>query len=124
MPCWKELDESALIRILTEPKNAITKQYKKLFDYDGIELEFEKEALDEVAKMALAKKAGARGLRAILEHGMLDIMYEVPAKQKVAKVIMTKDSVLGQSPPRLVEGKRKSKGRFSFTDKTDMETAS
>ncbi len=79
----QELDEDALVNILTQPKNAITKQYAKLFEYDGIELDFEEDALKEVARIALAKKTGARGLRAILEQVMLDVMYEIPTNEKI-----------------------------------------
>jgi ATP-dependent Clp protease ATP-binding subunit ClpX len=103
----EELDEEALVKILTEPRNAITKQYKKLFEFDGIELEFEENALNEVAKVALKKKTGARGLRAILEQTMLDVMYEVPSNDKVSKVIVTLDSIAGRGHPKIVEGERK-----------------
>ena len=106
----EELDEEALVRILSEPKNAITKQYQKLFDFDGIEIEFEPEALVEVAKIALSKKTGARGLRAILEQSMLDLMYDVPSNEKVNKVVITKDSILGKTPPVIMEGPRKNHG--------------
>ena len=99
-----ELDKEALLRILQEPKNAIIKQYKKLFSYDGIELEFEREALNEVAEIALKKKTGARGLRAVLEQIMLDIMYDAPSNNKVCRVVVTKDSVLGRSLPKVEEG--------------------
>ena len=98
-----ELDENALVRILEEPRNAITKQYKKLFDFDGIELVFEKEAIREVAKLAVSKKTGARGLRAILEQSMLDIMYDLPTKTHVSKVIVTKGAILGEESPHLIE---------------------
>jgi len=103
----EELDEEALVRILTEPRNAITKQYAKLFEYDGIELEFEPEALKEVAKVALVKKTGARGLRAILEQTMLDVMYDIPSNDKVSKVLITYDSVLGKSAPVIINGEKK-----------------
>ncbi len=102
----QELDEEALVAILTEPKNAITKQYKKLFEMDGIEVEFEADALDEVAKIAIKKRTGARGLRAILEQTMLDVMYDIPSNDKINKVIITKDSILGIKTPTLVEGER------------------
>ncbi len=102
----QELDEEALIRILKEPKNAITKQYRKLFEMDGIELEFEADALTEVAKIAIKKKTGARGLRAILEQTMLDVMYDIPSNDKINKVIITKDSILGITTPTLEEGER------------------
>ena len=99
-----ELDEDALRQILIEPKNAITKQYKKLFEMDGIELEFEDDAISEVAKIALIKKTGARGLRSILEQTMLDVMYEVPTKGSVSKVVITKKSILGEEAPKVIEG--------------------
>jgi ATP-dependent Clp protease ATP-binding subunit ClpX len=103
----EELDQNALVQILTKPKNAITKQYEKLFDIDGIELEFEEDALEEVANIALERKTGARGLRAILEQTMLDIMYEIPSNDRICKVIITKDSIVGKAQPTLVEGERK-----------------
>lgn len=103
----EELDEDALIKILSEPKNAITKQYKKLFEYDGIEVEFEADALREVARIALQKKTGARGLRAILEQIMLDVMYEMPSNPKAAKVVVTRNSILGEERPMVMEGERR-----------------
>lgn len=103
----QELDEEALVQILTKPKNAITKQYQKLFEFDGIELEFEEDALLEVAKTAISKKTGARGLRSILEQTMLDVMYEIPSNEKIAKCVVTKDSIQGVDSPKLVEGERK-----------------
>ncbi len=103
----EELDESALVSILTQPKNAIVKQYQKLFDFDGIDLEFTDDAILEVARTALARKTGARGLRAILEQVMLDVMYDLPANEKVAKCIITKEAITGQGKPILEEGDRK-----------------
>lgn len=103
----EELDEKALMQILTEPKNAVVKQYEKLFEFDGIDLEFEPEALLEVAKTALRKKTGARGLRAILEQVMLDVMYDLPGNEKIAKCLITKDSILGKGRPQLIEGERR-----------------
>ncbi|MBT3586799.1 MAG: ATP-dependent Clp protease ATP-binding subunit ClpX, partial [Halobacteriovoraceae bacterium] len=103
----EELSEDALVQILTKPRNAITKQYQKLFEYDGIELEFEENALNEVAKIALTKKTGARGLRSILEQTMLDVMYEIPSNDKICKVLVTHDSILGKSAPQLIEGEKK-----------------
>ncbi len=102
----EELDEAALMQILTEPKNAITKQYQKLFDFDSIELEFEQEALKEIAKMAISRKTGARGLRAILEQSMLDVMYDIPSNEKVCKVVVTKEAISGKEHPKLIEGER------------------
>ncbi|MBP1753621.1 MAG: clpX2 [Firmicutes bacterium] len=96
------LDEAALVRILTEPKNAITKQYKKLFELDGVELEFEEGALDEIAKQSYKRKIGARGLRAIMESVMMDSMYNLPSDTKAVKCIITKEAVLGKEKPMVV----------------------
>ncbi len=103
----QELDEDALLQILTKPKNAITKQYQKLFEMDQIELEFEEDALREVAQIALRKKTGARGLRAILEQTMLDVMFDIPSNEKVNKVVVTLDSIKGIESPKLLEGPKK-----------------
>ncbi len=103
----EELDEEALVSILTEPKNAVIKQYQKLFDFDGIDLEFTKDAIREVAKTALKRKTGARGLRAILEQVMLDVMYDLPGNEKIAKCIVTQEAITGQGKPLLEEGDRK-----------------
>ena len=96
------LDEAALIRILTEPKNAITKQYKKLFELDGVELEFENDALDEIAKQSFKRKIGARGLRAIMEKVMMDSMFNIPSDTKAIKCIITKESVIGDETPKVI----------------------
>ncbi|MBO7390356.1 MAG: ATP-dependent Clp protease ATP-binding subunit ClpX, partial [Clostridia bacterium] len=96
------LDEKALIKILTEPKNALTKQYKKLFGFDQVELDFEKEAIDEVAKKAIDLKTGARGLRCILEDVMLDVMYKIPGSHDVEKVIITADAIRKVAPPTVI----------------------
>jgi len=103
-----ELDEEALIRILVEPKNAIVKQYKKLFQMDDVEIEFEEEALRTVAKMALERKTGARGLRSILESILLDVMYEIPSRNDIEKCIITKETIEKKIQPTLV---LKKKGR-------------
>jgi ATP-dependent Clp protease ATP-binding subunit ClpX len=96
------LDEEALVRILTEPKNAITKQYKKLFELDGVELEFDSEALDEIAKQSFKRKIGARGLRAIMENVMMDSMYHIPSDSRAVKCIITKDAVIGTEKPKVI----------------------
>lgn len=93
------LDEDALVEILSKPKNAIIKQYKKLFELDGVELEFEEDAIRAIAKKSFERKTGARGLRAIMEDVMMDIMYEVPSDETIAKVTITEDSVLKKSEP-------------------------
>lgn len=92
-----ELDHKALVRILTEPKNSIIRQYQKIFSFEEIELEFEAEAIEEVATIALERKTGARGLRSVLEQLMLDLMYEIPSDNNIDKIIITKDMVVKQS---------------------------
>ncbi len=94
-----ELDEDALVRVLTEPKNALIKQYKKLLAMDGVDLEFTEDAIREIAREAIKRKTGARGLRAIVEEIMLDVMYEIPNRKDVKKVIIDKDVVLKKKPP-------------------------
>lgn len=95
------LDREALIQILTQPKNALTKQYKKLLEMDGVKLEFQQEALETIADLALQRKTGARGLRAIIEKVMKNVMYEVPSDQSVKTCIITRESVTGTGEPIL-----------------------
>lgn len=97
-----DLDEDALVRILKEPRNALTKQYIKLFEYDGIQLEFDEDALVEIAKEAIKRKTGARGLRAILEQSMLEVMYELPSRKDVKKCVVTKNVIAKSERPVLV----------------------
>lgn len=98
----EKLSEDDLVRILTEPKNALVKQYSKLLEFDGVKLEFEEEALREVAHLAIERNTGARGLRSIIEATMRDIMFEVPSNKEIEKVIISKDTVLGEAEPTLV----------------------
>ncbi|HSH29939.1 MAG TPA: ATP-dependent Clp protease ATP-binding subunit ClpX [Thiohalobacter sp.] len=98
----EELDEDALVRILTEPKNAITKQYYKLFDMEGVEIEFRDDALRAVARKAMERKTGARGLRTILESVLLDIMYDLPSMENVSKVVIDESVITGDSEPYIV----------------------
>jgi ATP-dependent Clp protease ATP-binding subunit ClpX len=95
----EELDEDALVRILTEPKNAITKQYQKMFEIEGCEIEFRTDSLNAVAKKAMARKTGARGLRTILENTLLEIMYDLPAMDNVSKVVVDAAVIEGHSQP-------------------------
>lgn len=97
----EELDKEALIRVLVEPKNALVKQYQKLFDMDHVELVFEDDALDAIADEALKRKTGARGLRAILENVMMDIMFDIPSREDIARVRINKDAILGVGEPIL-----------------------
>ncbi len=98
----EELDEDALVQILTEPKNALTKQYSKLFEMEGVELEFRTDALKAVAKNALLRKTGARGLRSILEGVLLDTMYDIPSETDVTKVVIDESVISGDSKPLLI----------------------
>lgn len=95
----EELDKDALVHILTEPKNAIVKQYKALFAMDGVELDFEEDALDAIAEKAIKKKSGARGLRGTIEEIMMDTMFEIPSMDDVKRVVVTKASVEGDEDP-------------------------
>jgi ATP-dependent Clp protease ATP-binding subunit ClpX len=115
-----ELDEEALVRILVEPKNALVKQYKKLFELDDVDVEFEEEALRKVAKMAIDRKTGARGLRSILENTMLEVMYEIPSRNDIKKCIVTKETIENKITPTLVLAEQKKKK----TRKKNEETAS
>ena len=99
------LDEDALVRILTEPKNALCKQYEALLDMDGVKLTFEEDAVREIAKQAITRKCGARGLRAIIEDAMLDTMFELPGQTEINECVITKDSVTG-GKPKLIAGVR------------------
>lgn len=98
----EKLTEDDLVRILTEPKNALVKQYGKLLEFDGVKLEFKEDALREVAHLAIARNTGARGLRSIIEATMRDIMFEVPSNKDIEKVVITKDTVLGKKEPEIV----------------------
>jgi ATP-dependent Clp protease ATP-binding subunit ClpX len=103
-----DLDEKSLIKILKEPKNALTKQYQKLFDFENVQLEFKDEALTEIAKKAISKKTGARGLRSILESILLKTMFELPELDGVLKVTIDKSSVKGDTDPIVTYGKKQS----------------
>lgn len=100
-----DLDKNALIRIICEPKNSLIKQYVKLFELDGVKLEFEKDAYEAIAEKALERNTGARGLRSIMEEVMLGIMYEIPSRKDVDTVIITKDCVNGVSKPEIITKK-------------------
>ena len=98
----EELDEAALIQILTEPKNALVKQYKHLFEMEGAELEFRGDSLSAIARKSMERKTGARGLRTIVENVLLDTMYEIPSNDNITKVVVDESVILGQSEPILV----------------------
>ncbi|MDM5298964.1 ATP-dependent protease ATP-binding subunit ClpX [Bacillus pumilus] len=96
------LDENALVEILTKPKNALVKQYTKMLELDNVELEFEEDALSEIAKKAIERKTGARGLRSIIEGIMLDVMFDLPSRDDIEKCVITGETVADGVPPRLV----------------------
>ena len=98
------LDEEALIRILQEPKNSLVKQYRKLFELDGVELDFQKDALKLIAEKSLERKTGARGLRSIMESTMMDLMYQVPSDHTIQKCVITKEAVEGTAEPEITYG--------------------
>lgn len=100
-----KLDEDDLVRILTEPKNALVKQYVKLMEIDGVELTFDSDALKEIAATAIRRDTGARGLRSIMEDTMMDVMYDVPSEKDVKKVIVTKDAVIKKAEPKIIRNK-------------------
>ena len=107
------LDKEALVRILQEPKSALVKQYKKLFEMDGVSLEFEQDALEAVAQKALERKTGARGLRAIVEKVIMDLMYEIPSEPDVSRCIITKEVVEEGAYPLIERSDRKIKASGS-----------
>jgi ATP-dependent Clp protease ATP-binding subunit ClpX len=102
----EELDESALVRVLTEPRNALVKQYKRLLEMDGVNLTFTEGALRAFAAEAIRHKAGARGLRAIMERSMLEIMYDIPSNKSVKEVVISEEVVLKGEKPLVVLEKR------------------
>ena len=103
------LSKEALVRILTEPKNALVKQYQKLFDFDNVKLTFEDEAVQKIAAMAYERETGARGLRSIMEKSMMDVMYEIPSDDTISECVITDASVEGSSQPLIVRGKEPKK---------------
>jgi len=97
-----QLDEAALIQILTEPKNALIKQYQALLDMEGVELEVRQGALSAIAKKAIERKTGARGLRSILEHALMDVMYDLPSLENVQRVVIDESTIVGDAKPLML----------------------
>ena len=116
----QELDRNALIDIVTKPKNALVKQYKKLLELDNVELEFEEEALGAIVDKAIERKTGARGLRSIIEDIMRDIMFEIPSNTKIEKCIITKDTVIENKPPILEINENKIEKKFAVNNEKNM----
>lgn len=124
----KDLDKEALIKIATEPKNALVKQYEKLLEMDNVELEFKQDALDAIVDKAIERKTGARGLRSIIEDIMRDIMFDIPSNPNISKCIISSDTVLDKKPPKIVidenrENEIKVKKNRHIPDKKKRETA-
>ncbi len=116
----QELDKEALLKILIEPKNSLVKQYQKLFEIDGVELVFEKEALEAIVEKAIERKTGARGLRSIIEDIMRDIMFDIPSNPKIEKCIVTKKTVLEKAEPEVVENDLKEEKKKQVKKKREM----
>ena len=98
----RELDVDTLTRVLTEPKNALAKQYKKLFEFENVKLKFSDAAIRAISEKAISRKTGARGLRAVLEEAMLDIMFELPSRDDIEEVVISEEVVLKNEKPLLV----------------------
>ena len=113
----EELDRKALIDIVTKPKNALVKQYKKLFQMDDVELEFEDKALELIVDKAIERKTGARGLRSIIEEIMRDIMFEIPSNPKIEKCIITKETVANGEAPKIIINNNKEVTKKSTSTK-------
>ncbi len=107
----EDLDVPALVQILTEPKNALIKQYKKLFEMEDVELVFTEDALEGIAKKAIERKTGARGLRAILEELLLELMYDVPGNEEISEIVINAEVVRGEAQPIIAIEKAKRTGR-------------
>jgi ATP-dependent Clp protease ATP-binding subunit ClpX len=113
-----ELDEEALVRILKEPKNALTRQYAKLFEMDGVEIQFRTDALHAIARKAQERKTGARGLRSIMEAVLLETMYKIPSELNVSKVVIDESVINGESEPLLMyENSEEHSGALLTKDK-------
>ena len=123
----EELDKEALISILTKPKNALVKQYKKLLAMDGVDLEFKPEAVEAIVEKAIERKTGARGLRSIIEEIMRDIMFDIPSNPKIEKCIVTKETVDEKTKPEIIINESKEPKKQVIKRKTirpnEIETA-
>ena len=119
----KELDKTALKMILTEPKNSLVKQYKKLFEMDDVELIFEDDAISAIVDKAIERKTGARGLRSIIENVMTDIMYDIPSNEKIEKCIITKDTIQNNANPKIIENPNKESKKKQRVQAEVKETA-
>ena len=123
----KDLDKQALIKIATEPKNALVKQYQKLLEMDDVELEFNQDALEAIVDKAIERKTGARGLRSIIEDIMRDIMFEIPSTPNITKCIITRNTVINKARPEIITGEKpintQNKQKRHVPEKKSKETA-
>ena len=119
----QELDSEALVRIITEPKNSLLKQYKKLFKLDGVDLEIEEEAIKKIAEKAIERKTGARGLRSIFEHNMTDVMFDIPSRKDIKKVVITEAAIEKDTGPTLVLAEKKTK-KLEKPEETEEQSVS
>ena len=119
MVTLEELDEDALVQILTKPKNALVKQYTELFAMENVDLEFDEEALTLIAKKAIQRKTGARGLRGIIEEAMLDIMFDIPSRDDVEKCLITKDTIESKGEATLVLSDKKNRDKAKKVSKNE-----
>jgi ATP-dependent Clp protease ATP-binding subunit ClpX len=117
------LDEAALIEILVKPKNALTKQYQKLFSYEGVDLRFEDVALRAIAQEAIKRNTGARGLRGVIESAMLDIMFEIPSKTNVKECVITEDVITQHAKPQVILGNKEKPAAPTGGDPNSAESA-
>ena len=111
--------KQALIDIVTKPKNALVKQYQKLFELDNVQLEFEEDALEQIVEKAIERKTGARGLRSIIEEIMRDIMFEIPSNPKIEKCIITKETVTSGEPPKIIINNNREVTKMNTTRKKE-----
>ena len=118
-----ELDRETLIRILTEPKNAIVKQYQGLFSLDNVELSFTPEAIEAIADRTIARKTGARGLRAIMENAMMDVMFNIPSDETIESCLVTREVIEGTSEPEITRKSQELTGRRKRRTGLSEETA-
>src|SRR5262249_11232392 len=123
MAVFYPLDESALIDIFVKPKNALTKQYQKLFSYENVDLRFEENALRAIAKEAIKRKNGGRGLRGVIESAMLDIMFEIPSKTNVKECVITEDVITNGTKPQLVLGNKEATAKSDSPTGDSAESA-
>ncbi len=111
-----ELDRDAMVKIMTEPKNSLIKQYTRLFELDGVELDFKKDAIEAIADITIKKNTGARGLKSVIENVLMKLMYSIPSDSKAEKVIITEDVILGKGEPIILRNQKKETRTLKASD--------